>query len=71
MTDIKIDDLSKPVTQAEIEERLKGLTPEQLEAARQQQIDAAILNPKVDADPDWSRMGDGEFLKERMKRYGF
>jgi hypothetical protein len=65
-------DLNKPVTSEEIQERIKSLTESQLEQARQQQIDNAILNPpKSDAEPDWSRMGDGEFLKERMKRYGW
>jgi hypothetical protein len=44
-------DLNKPVTQAEIQERLKNLTQEQLEQARQQQVDAAILNPKEDKEP--------------------
>jgi hypothetical protein len=70
MTDKTID-LNRPVTTEEIQKRLSELTPEQLEQARQQQIDAAILNPKVEKEPDWSRMGDGEFEKERMKRYGF
>ena len=65
-------DLNQPVTQDEINERLKNLTEAQLEQARQQQIDNAILNPKgEDKEPDWSRMGDSEYLKERMKRYGF
>jgi hypothetical protein len=69
MTD-KID-LNTPVTQAEIEERLKSLTPDQVEQARLQQIDAAILNRKEDKEPDWSRLSDAAFLAERMRRYGF
>jgi hypothetical protein len=69
MTD-KID-LNKPVSAEEIQARLKDLTPEQLAQARQQQIDQAILNPPKTDDVDWSRLTDGQFLAERMKRFGF
>jgi hypothetical protein len=69
MTD-KID-LNKPVSQAEIQERLKNLTPQQLQEARQQQVDQAILNPKSQDEVDWSRLSDSDFVKERMRRFGF
>jgi hypothetical protein len=69
MTD-KVD-LNKPVTAEEIQARLKDLTPEQLAQARQQQIDNAILNPPKTDDVDWARLSDGDFLKERMRRFGF
>jgi hypothetical protein len=69
MTD-KID-LNKPVTQAEIQERLGKLTPGELEAARQQQIDQAILNPKSEDKIDWSRLSDSEFVKTRQRLFGF
>ena len=70
MTD-KID-LNKPVSPVEIQKRLSELTPEQLEQARQQQIDNAILNRgSDDKEPDWARLSDSAFLAERMKRYGF
>ena len=69
MTD-KID-LNQPVSQAEIQERLSKLTPEELKNARQQQVDNAILNPKSQDEVDWTRLSDGDFVKERMKRFGF
>jgi hypothetical protein len=64
-------DLNKPVTQAEIDERLKNLTESQLEQARQQQIDAAILNPKSEEKIDWSRLSDSDFVKTRQRLFGF
>jgi hypothetical protein len=64
-------DLNKPVTPEEIQERLSSLTESQLEQARQQQIDNAILNPKSEDKVDWSRLSDSDFLKERMRRFGF
>jgi hypothetical protein len=64
-------DLNKPVTQAEIDERLKNLTEAQLEQARQSQIDNAILSPPKSDTVDWSRLSDSDFLKERMRRFGF
>jgi hypothetical protein len=65
-------DLNKPVTQEEIQKRLSELNESQLEQARQQQIDNAILNPKgEDKEPDWSRLSDSEFLRQRMLRHGF
>jgi hypothetical protein len=69
MTD-KID-LNAPVSQAEFQERLSKLTPEELKNARQQQVDNAILNPKSQDDVDWARLSDSDFLKERMKRLGW
>jgi hypothetical protein len=70
-TEIKIEDLAKPVSKAEIEARLKDLTPSQLEEARRQQVDQAILNPKEDKEPDWSRLSDAEFNRQRLLRYGW
>ena len=64
-------DLNKPVTREEIQERLSKLTEAQLQEARQQQIDNAILNPPKSDDIDWSRLSDSAFLAERMKRFGF
>jgi hypothetical protein len=64
-------DLNKPVSREEIQERLSKLTESQLQEARQQQIDNAILNPPKTDDIDWSRLSDSDFLKERMRRYGF
>jgi hypothetical protein len=71
MTDNKID-LNKPVTAAEIQERLKDLTPEQIAQARAQQIDQAILNPKgEDKAPNFAGMTDGELRAYTMKHFGF
>jgi hypothetical protein len=69
MTD-KID-LNAPVTPQEIQERIKSLDEHQLAQARQQQIDNAILNPKSDEKVDWSRLSDSEFVKTRMRLFGF
>ena len=71
MNDNKID-LNAPVTQAEIDERLEGIGQEELQKVRDQQIlDEIRLRGKKAAEPDWGRMGDAEFLRERMKRYGY
>jgi hypothetical protein len=69
-TDKKID-LNAPVTKEEVAERLSKLTPEQLKEARQQQVDNAILNPKSKDDVDWSRLSDSDFVKTRMRLFGF
>jgi hypothetical protein len=69
MTDKTID-LNAPITQAEIQERLKNLTPEQLAQARLQQIDAAILSPRSNEAPDFASMNDQQ-LEEFKRRNGF
>jgi len=71
MSNNKVD-LNAPVTDAEIQERLEGLSAEQLQQVRDNQIlDEIRLRGKKAAEPDWGRMGDAEFLRERMKRYGY
>jgi hypothetical protein len=71
MSDNKVD-LSMPVTDAEIKKRMEGLSPEQLQDVRDQQIlDEIRSRREKAAEPDWGRMGDAEFLRERMKRYGY
>jgi hypothetical protein len=41
-------------------------------ASRDQQIlDAIKTRQQKAVEPEWGRMSDGEFLKERMRRYGF
>jgi endonuclease III-like uncharacterized protein len=67
-------DLNAPVTQAEIDERLKSLTEDQLQQARQQQVDNAILNLKsaeqVNTEKDIATMSD-QALQEFMRKNGF
>jgi hypothetical protein len=70
-TDNKLD-LNTPVSEAEIQERLAGLNQDQLQQVRDQQILDAIKAKQDKAkEPDWGRLTDGEFLAERMRRYGF
>jgi hypothetical protein len=70
--DSKKLDLNQPITDVEINERLSGLNQEQLQQVRDQQIlDAIKERQKKDKEPEWSRMSDGEFLRERLKRHGF
>ena len=71
MSDNKID-LNTPVTDSEIRERLEGVSQEELQKVRDQQIlDEIRTRAETAKEPDWSRMGDAEFLRERMKRYGY
>jgi hypothetical protein len=71
MTD-KTVDLNAPITAEEIQERIKKLTPEQLAEARQQQVDAAIVNQKSqDKAPNFAGMTDGELRAYTMKHFGF
>ena len=71
MSDKKID-LNKPVTQAEIDERLEGLSQDALQQVRDNQILDEIRARREKAEePNWGRLNDSEFLKERFKRYGF
>jgi hypothetical protein len=61
-----------PITPEEVAEWENALTPEhKAELRRQQLLQVAINKAQPTPEPDWSRLDDGEFLKERMRRYGF
>jgi hypothetical protein len=63
---------SGPITPEEVKAWEDALTPQdKLQLRRLQLQQASIAGATPDKEPDWSRMGDGEFVRERMKRYGF
>ena len=63
---------SGPITPEERDEWIANLSDnDKAELRRQQLLQAAIAKVQPTPEPDWSRLDDGEFLKERMRRYGF
>jgi hypothetical protein len=71
MSENKIN-LDTPVSDSEIAERLEGLSQEQLQQVRDQQIlDAIKARQEKAKEPDWGRLSDSDFIAERRRRYGF
>jgi hypothetical protein len=68
-TDKKID-LTTPPSQEEVSTWLDSLSENDRQQVRQQQLLNAAVNKKPD-DIDWTRLSDGDFVKERMRRFGF
>jgi hypothetical protein len=63
---------SGPITPEEITAWENALTDaDKLQLRRLQLQQASINRASPDKEPDWARLDDGEFVKERMKRYGF
>jgi hypothetical protein len=50
---------------------LKPEIVQEIELRRQQLLQAAITKAQPTPEPDWSRLTDDEFLKARMRLYGF
>jgi hypothetical protein len=63
-------DLNAAVTEAELQNFYNSLTEDERKQVRQRQLLNAV-DKKSEAEPDWSRLDDGAFLKERLRRYGF
>jgi hypothetical protein len=61
-----------PISPEERDAWIENLSKEdKAELRRQQLLQAAIAKDQPKAEPDWSRLTDDEFVKERMRRYGF
>jgi hypothetical protein len=63
---------SGPITPEEISEWENALSAEDKIQLRRLQLQQASINRATpDKEPDWSRLSNDEFHRERMKRYGF
>ena len=61
-----------PITAEERDEWIANLSDtDKAELRRRQLEQAAIAKDQPKPEPEWGRLTDDEFLKERMKRYGF
>jgi hypothetical protein len=61
-----------PITPDEVTAWENALSnDDKIQLRRLQLQQASISRAKPDKEPDWGRLDDAEFLKERMKRYGF
>ena len=63
---------SGPITPEERDQWISNLSDtDKAELRRQQLLQAAIAKVQPEPEPDWGRLNDAEFLRERVKRYGF
>jgi len=63
---------SGPITPEEVEAWESALSDQDKVQLRRLQLQqASISRAAVDKEPDWARLNDAEFHKERLKRYGF
>jgi hypothetical protein len=62
---------SGPITPEEIAEWENSLSDSDKIQLRRLQLQASISRAAPDKEPDWSRLTDDEFHRERVKRYGF
>jgi hypothetical protein len=69
-TENKTTDLSPP-TEAEAKLWFESLSPGDQKLVKNQQMIAKLTNKQQDEEPNWARLGDSEFLKERLRLYGF
>jgi hypothetical protein len=61
-----------PITPEERDAWIANLSDNDKAELRRRQLEqAAIAKGQPEPEPDWGRLGDGEFLRERMRRYGF
>jgi hypothetical protein len=68
----QVKNVNDEITPEERDQWIANLSDEhKAELRRQQLLQAAITKVQPTAEPDWSRLTDDEFLKERMRRYGF
>jgi hypothetical protein len=68
----EVKNVNEQISPEERDAWIAGLSDEhKAELRRQQLLQAAIAKVQPDPEPDWKSLSDGEFLKERMRRYGF
>jgi hypothetical protein len=62
-----------PIENSEVDAWEQALSDQDKIQLRRLQLQQASINRAAaqDKEPDWSRLPDNEFLKERMRRYGF
>jgi hypothetical protein len=61
-----------PITAEELANWKQSLTPEDRAELRRRQLErAAIDSAKTDEEPNWGAMSEQEWLRERMRRYGY
>jgi hypothetical protein len=48
-----------------------NLSDSDKQLVKNQQMINKLTATRAKTEPDWGRLDDGEFLKERMRRYGF
>jgi hypothetical protein len=61
-----------PITPEEVREWENALSDaDKIQLRRLQLQQVSISGAAPDKEPDWSRLSDAEFARERMKRYGF
>jgi hypothetical protein len=68
----EVKNVNDPISPEERDQWIANLSQDdQKELRRQQLLQAAIVKAQPTPEPDWGRLDDAEFLKERMRRYGF
>jgi hypothetical protein len=68
----EVKNVNDPISPEERDEWIANLSEtDKAELRRQQLLQAAITKAQPTPEPDWGRLTDDQFLKERMKRYGF
>jgi hypothetical protein len=62
-----------PIESSEVDAWEQALSDQDKVQLRRLQLQQASINRAAaqDKEPDWSRLNDADFHKERMKRYGF
>jgi hypothetical protein len=68
--DTKKIDLTPPSDEA-AQAWFESLSDNDKQLVRNQQMINKLTSKKQDEEPSWGRLGDSEFLKERLRRYGF
>jgi hypothetical protein len=71
MTD-EVKNVNEPITPEERDAWIANLSDtDKAELRRLQLLEAAKAKAQPTPEPDWSRLTDSDFNKERMRRYGF
>jgi hypothetical protein len=69
---VVVKNVNDPISPEERDQWIANLSDtDKAELRRQQLLQAAITKAQPTPEPDWGRLTDDQFLKERMKRYGF
>ena len=68
----EVKNVNEPITAEERDAWIANLSDtDKAEWRRLQLLEAAKAKVQPTPEPDWSRLTDSEFHKERMRRYGF
>ena len=67
-----VKNVNDPVSPEERDAWINNLSDnDKAELRRQQLLQAAITKAQPTPEPDWARLTDDEFVKMRVKLYGF